>query len=295
MKKVLFMLLCLVNLSAFCQMNFTSESFKVETVDEFGDKTGKMKVGILANGYFSNSATTNSNATLVLSFTPSAWATLYEYGSQKSNDKFEITFMSETQTITVEDRIDFDDKTIYETFTDFVLMCKDNDEIKVSMREKTDYGTQTTAVFKLFSCKEFYNMYISQFGDFEKIKSERVGDHFLHIYTKPIIKGTSEEYTVPEIVLNCKYIYNGEEYYDGVRIEGKFKNGDYLSTYGIVIIDGNQMPGYGVNVRLFNAFIHYVKPNSQITIKHKYYDDEDVSFIVTKEMYDTIHSFYGID
>lgn len=283
-----------MNLSTFGQMNFTSENFKVETVDEFGDKTGKMKVGIQANGYFSNSATTNSKATLILSFTPSAWATLYEYGSQKSHDKFKITFMSETQTITVKDYFDFDDKRLYETFTDFVLMCKDNDEIKVRMRENTDYGTPTTAVFKLFSCKEFYNMYISQFGDFEQITSERIGDHHLCIYTKPVIKGTSEANTVPGIKLRCKYMYEGKEYCDEVSIEGKFKNGDYLG-YGTIIVDGKQMPKYYYREDFFNEFIKYVKPNSQITIKHEYSRSDDVSFIVTKEMYDAIHFFYGIE
>ena len=68
MKKILVaLMLCMVSIMGFGQKEFSSETFVTETVDEFGDKTGNMKVGIMATGYFSNSATSNSCAELIIS------------------------------------------------------------------------------------------------------------------------------------------------------------------------------------------------------------------------------------
>ena len=72
--------LCLVCTMSFGQKTFSSEQFVVETEDEFGEKTGKIKVGILATGYFSNSATTNSCAQLMINIMEGhSWFSLYEY------------------------------------------------------------------------------------------------------------------------------------------------------------------------------------------------------------------------
>ena len=95
MKKIILIsALCLLCNVIIAQMSFSSRNFITETVDEFGDKTGEVKVGISAKGYFSNSATTNSCAELIISMTKNlSWADLYEYcGNHPSNDLFNITF-----------------------------------------------------------------------------------------------------------------------------------------------------------------------------------------------------------
>jgi hypothetical protein len=61
-------------------------------VDEFGDKTDESYKSLIANGTFSNSATTNSEA--LYSFTDSGdsmMITVYEYGSSKATS-IEATF-----------------------------------------------------------------------------------------------------------------------------------------------------------------------------------------------------------
>ena len=46
--------LCLVCTMSFGQKTFSSEQFVVETEDEFGEKTGKIKVGILDTGVWTD-------------------------------------------------------------------------------------------------------------------------------------------------------------------------------------------------------------------------------------------------
>ena len=87
MKKILMALvLCLTCTVSFGQKTFSSTNFVTETEDEWGDKTGKIKVGIHAKGYFSNSATTNSCAELVIHIMKdNSWFSLYEYCGKPVN------------------------------------------------------------------------------------------------------------------------------------------------------------------------------------------------------------------
>ena len=96
MKKILITItFCFICSLCFSQKTFSSENFVVETTDEFGENTGDIKVGVLAEGYFSNSATTNSCAQLVVSIMKeSCWVTLYEYcRNHSSKDDFSVTFI----------------------------------------------------------------------------------------------------------------------------------------------------------------------------------------------------------
>lgn len=159
MKKILMaMVLCLVCTLSFGEKTFSSENFVIETVDEFGEKTGRIKVGILAKGYFSNSATTNSCAELMINIMQeTSWFSLYEYcGNHASNDDLKIIFIGvKTKTeVSTTSRIPIE----------FIKLCADNDTINIKMYDTNSYGS-TTAVFRLFNCKDFYKKYVKQFGD----------------------------------------------------------------------------------------------------------------------------------
>ena len=159
MKRIFIALvLCLVCASSFGQKTFSSETFVIETEDEWGDKTGEFKVGILAKGYFSNSATTNSCAELIIHIMKDhSWFNLYEYcGNHASHDSFSITFigLKNKKEVSTTDDIP----------TEFIKLCSENDTINVKLDEISSYGS-TTAVFRLFNCKDFYRKYVEQFGE----------------------------------------------------------------------------------------------------------------------------------
>ena len=163
-KTLLALMLCMVSIMSFGQKVFSNETFVVETVDEFGDKTGDMKVGIKATGYFSNSATSNSRAELIISaMKDTSWYDFYEYCGNHSSDKsFNIKFTGTTTHTSVS--TDY-----YSIPYKFFELCENNDTIYVKMEETGRYAT-TTAVFKLFGCKNFYKKYIETFGGTELIR-----------------------------------------------------------------------------------------------------------------------------
>jgi hypothetical protein len=161
MKKILFtIIICIVTtFVTFSQRQFSSDQFCVETVDEFGDKTGDIKTGFIAEGYFSNSATTNSCAMLMLSTYPynglEMFWTLYEYcGNHASNDSFRAVFTGTTTKEVISEKF------CLRSINAFLKLCEQNDTINVKMYEVGDYAT-TTAVFRLFNCKSFKNLYIN--------------------------------------------------------------------------------------------------------------------------------------
>lgn len=159
MKKIFMaIVLCLVCTVSFGQYSFSSENFVTETVNEFGEKTGNNKVGIRAKGYFSNSATTNSCAEFYIHvMKDDSWFSLYEYCSDHaSHDSFHVTFIGTKTKKEV--------STTYEIPVEFIKLCNENDTINVKMYETDSYGS-TTAVFRLFNCKDFYKKYVKQFGD----------------------------------------------------------------------------------------------------------------------------------
>lgn len=165
MKKIcMAIVLCLVCTMSFGQKTFSSEPFVVETVDEFGEKTGKIKVGILAEGYFSNSATTNSCAQLMINIMEDhSWFSLYEYcNNHASHENLRVTFIGTKNKKEV--------STVYEIPFEFIELCSENDTINVKLHGTESYSS-TTAVFRLFNCKDFYATYIHQF-DNEEVKNE---------------------------------------------------------------------------------------------------------------------------
>ncbi len=156
-KYFILVILCFICTMGFSQKTFVSENYCVETVDEFGDKTGNIRVGILAAGYFSNSATINSNARLNIfkgttsTGKPYLTATLYEYNKYPSRHTFGITLKGTT----TNDSFDGTDYRI--NIEKFIKLATENDTILVKMRG-LGYSN-TTAVFKLCDCKEFVKLY----------------------------------------------------------------------------------------------------------------------------------------
>lgn len=155
-KYFVFIFICLFSVLAYGQKQFSSENFCVETVDEFGDKTGNIRVGIMAKGYFSNSATTNSCAQLMLyksNITNHMYFNLYEYcGNHTSKDYFRITLIGTTTKEIISDSYCIDD------IPSFIKLCESNDTINVRLKEIGDYAS-TSAVFRLFNCKKFAELY----------------------------------------------------------------------------------------------------------------------------------------
>jgi hypothetical protein len=161
---------CLVCVMCFSQKTFSSENFVVETTDEFGEKTGRIKVGISADGYFSNSATTNSCANLYISLmAENSWYDLYEYCSNHSSDEmFNVTFIGTNTKDTIIDKNgDLDNLTKIK----FLNLCKENDTINIKMRSNDKYSS-TRAVFRLFNCKDFYQKYIKEFGELPELPKD---------------------------------------------------------------------------------------------------------------------------
>lgn len=284
MKKILMaLMLCLVNICGFGQKTFSSTNFITETVDEFGDKTGDIKVGIIAKGYFSNSATTNSCAELVISFMKnSSWSSLYEYcGDHSSDDIFDIIATGTTTNETIRlrsRRIEYS----------FVELCENNDTIKIKMIEDSKYSS-TTAVFKLYDCKDFYSKYIGEFGKSNYITYD-MGENYLTIFSSPIV----ERYSV-KISNDFSLVFNKKS--KNIRFGGKFKSGEYITTHftGKVYINGVEIKDCGTysfpTSPDFNSFMNAIKPNCEVSIYHKKTNIKE-SFILTQEQYDAIIEFY---
>ena len=214
MKKIFMaMVLCLVCTMSFGQYNFSSENFVVNAVNEFGEEIGETIVGIRAKGYFSNSATTNSCANFYVKFIESdGWFSLYEYcGSHASHDSFRATFIG---TKTKKEVIAINDISL-----EFIRLCLGNDTINVKLRETSTYGT-TTAVFRLFKCKDFYKKYVKQFGE-EKLKEKLIEiDEKYYRNNPPTILPLSttvdKEINVFDLVPNKENIIHITKYSDNI-------------------------------------------------------------------------------
>lgn len=214
MKKFLTaIVLCLVCTMSFGQYNFSSENFVTETVDEFGEKTGNIKVGIRAKGYFSNSATTNSCAQFYIHvMKDDSWFSLYEYcGTHASHDDFHVTFIGTKTKKEV--------TTIYDIPVDFIRLCLENDTINVKMYETDSYGS-TTAVFRLFNCKDFYKKYVEQFGEEKLIETDEKYYKNNPPSILPLSTTVNKEITVFDLVPNKENIIHITKYRDNI--------GDYI-------------------------------------------------------------------
>jgi hypothetical protein len=80
-----FLLILFTGISLFAQNNDVWET--IETVDEFGDKTGDKRLVYQTTGTFSNSATRNSNidVLLLVDRPDSVSVIVYEYGNYRVN------------------------------------------------------------------------------------------------------------------------------------------------------------------------------------------------------------------
>jgi len=264
--------------------NFSSENFVTETVDEFGDKTGEIKVGIIAKGNFSNSATYQSCADLVLSFKEKeSWYSLYEYcGNKSSEELFSITFIG---TFTKE-KINCGSKFSLSIPYSFIELCKNNDTIKVKMEEITEYGSPTTAVFKLFNCQSFYSMYITQFGEPEFV-SYFPKTHSLTVYR--------EKHSTRYFVNDGFYFWLYNDYKSNkksVYFNGDFSNGEWVRTCGIIYVDNVRVKtvNYGLDID-YNDFINKLHIGANITAKYKNDPTIEESFILSEEQYNEIMKF----
>jgi hypothetical protein len=138
---------------------FASRVFKVHTVDEFGEETDEVKIGIMCLGKFSNSATTNSEASLQIAAYPNdkkIYFALYEYNDNTSStDDFSITLENENgETLKVNDR-NFSKN--YQKVIDFMGNSSD---VKIKMNEICEYCSRpTTAAFRVYNPKEFVKLF----------------------------------------------------------------------------------------------------------------------------------------
>lgn len=214
------LMLCLISIMGFSQ--FSSENFMVETVDEFGNKTGNFKVGMIAEGYFSNSETPQSCANLIISFMEnSSWCYLYEYCGDKSSDKdFNITFVGTTTNTTISD------------VHSLIELCENNNTINVKMIENTEYGNPTTAEFKLSNCNEFYSLYTNQF--------EQTNDRYISYEYDNSISKVENEMAFMKL----------KTYASGYYLK-KFPAQFYIG-YGISFVGVGTMIMYSTNVELYN-------------------------------------------
>lgn len=282
MKKiVLLSTICLLCNVIMAQMSFSSRNFITETVDEFGDKTGNIKVGISAKGYFSNAATTNSCAELIISITKNhSWTNLYEYcGDHASSDDFIVTFEGTATKEIV--------KAIYSVPMDFLKLCKNNDTIKVRMKENSDYGT-TSAVFKLFKCKSFYNDYTNTFGEIQYRKFQ-IRDNSLYVYNTEIAANELyPSFDLPSIEL--KKSLSGE--CEKVDLRGKFKSGEYLSASNVLIdeVQVSRLVNYSFQPDN-KDFMEKLHKGSTIEVYHKDGNEKEI-FEISPDLYEVITNFF---
>ena len=165
MNKLLFiLLLILLNNNVYCQYKtFNSEIFEVETVDEYYNFTGNIRLGISAEGYFSNYNTKDNYAAIIIKFDkeqPYYIPSLYLYKSmyKVTNKIFILTLFGTTTNDTI---INNNIPT-----KEFIKLCQYNDTVKISMREITNYEPMI-AQFIIYNCKYFYERYITRFGEYK--------------------------------------------------------------------------------------------------------------------------------
>lgn len=284
MKRIfLISVLCLLCSTIFAQMSFSSKNFITETVDEFGDKTGKFKVGILAKGYFSNSATTNSCAELIISMMKdNAWYDLYEYcGNHPTDDLYKITFEGVTTKECVNASIFIP--------INFLELCRKNDTIKVRMKASSEYST-ASAVFKLFDCKKFYTDYINTFGEMEYALYQKSGSSLYVYNTKVPVLEKIHATELPKIVFGKKSKYNDEF----IEFGGHFTNGSGIITNGEkIVIDGRVIDKEPFLCKPnFNAFMENLHAGSIVEVYHKDGETKE-TFEITPELYDVVTSFFN--
>jgi hypothetical protein len=142
------LMMCLVTMSSF------SQSWEIkESKDEFGDATGdKYAVCQNGNGTFSNSATTNSDLTVVIFYSKDGiYLNFWEYDRSKANFGSDIEYGSiqiKDSIGTVHDiKVEQFKSTLYIKKTDIELfiklMCENTGYLKCYYREVSKYSSST--------------------------------------------------------------------------------------------------------------------------------------------------------
>lgn len=137
--------------------DFASEVFSLETVDEFGDKTGNTKIGFICCGKFSNTATTNSPANLVIGAYPKdkkIYFTLFEYArNHPSDDVYSIVFENENG-----ETLKINELNYSQNYSKFYKFIENSKDVKIRMTEICEYSTPTTATFRIFNPHEYVKL-----------------------------------------------------------------------------------------------------------------------------------------
>lgn len=283
-KTLLVLMLCMVSIMSFGQKAFYSETFVTEIVDEFGDKTDNMRVGIKATGYFSNSVASNSRAELIISaMKNTSWYDFYEYcGYHSSNESFNIKFIGTTTHTSVS--INY-----HSIPYNFFELCKDNDTIYVTMKA-TDSYIKTTAVFKLFGCKKFYKKYIETFGDLEFVTFERT-ENTLYIYEHPFLKSG---FTMALPQIRCVKLQSPLQYKYHIGLSGIFSNGASLQLESKnITIDNTPAKVDEFGYFDFDWFLTNMHSGSIIRIEYAKDPSIYEEFKITEDQYNALIGFFN--
>lgn len=277
-----------VCLSTFAK-TFSSENSIIEITNDWGEKTGEIKVCVVANGYFSNSATTNSCAKLQINIMEEyCWFDLYEHcGNHASKDNFEIRFIGEDNGESYYfTESQFND--IYNK-TDFLELCKENNIIKIKLREITKYYP-TTAEFKIYNCKDLYKKYIKTFNKSYKFNIENdlvyrdnkfiCGNLPGDIITTISVKKYNEKlgsYITENIYLD--YIITSFELNKVGKYKIKIENLYCKNEYFVNVLDKNKCQYKQVNdtIKISN-----LTPNF-LNVIELVYNDKDTTFLFSLE------------
>ena len=204
-----------------------------------------------------------------------SWYSLYEYcGNKSSEEVFSITFIGTA----TKERVSCGSEISLGVPYSFVELCKNNDTIKVKMEEIIKYGSPTTAVFKLFNCQSFYNMYITQFGEPEFV-SYLADKSSLVVYGKKQGNRYSHEYCF-SIKFLSKYIF----------VLGNFLNEKNIMSNGIFYVDNIRIKTDGYRID-YDDFINKLHIGANITAKYKTDPTIKESFVLSEEQYNEIMKF----
>ena len=171
-------------MNCVAQYNFSSRTFEVESVDEWGDKTGNINFGVWCDGYFRNCATDKDVASLKFvgnTKDDCMIVVLYEYNNKTSdaikgfkliNEKDELLFSASTIV-----KREWKRKG-YVNYNDLISFLRNSETIKVEL-----YGSASThAYFKIDNPTEFADL-IEKYNNIEpKKENRRIDDVYWYSY-----------------------------------------------------------------------------------------------------------------
>lgn len=151
-------MLSTATVTSFSQVGFETNYKIVERTDDFGEKTGKSMLFILAKGKFSNSVVTKETAYLGI-------------GMDEQNAVYSMSKYSLENICKVETTIKLKGKTDGKTYTCSTMMLQAqqlddlfsrNDTVDVYVNS-VDVGYYTKGWFRITGCKQISDLYRKQF------------------------------------------------------------------------------------------------------------------------------------